>query len=263
MTPASNLLNNDKAGFLTILRRNKPIRNLLCHGITFGRCCACDRRTIFFQGGDSRRERYFCIFCKSIPRQRALMHVLEAYYPDWRQRCIYESSPNGASSAKLQRQCANFTTSHYFPDVKSGEESCGYRCENLENLTFGDNSFDMIITQDVFEHIIDPLSAFKEVARTLKPAGVHIFTIPWHFQKKTFVRVSRLPDGRLHHFAPEEYHGNPFDKKGSLVVTEWGADLCDIIYAQTAMTTTIVKINDKRLGTDALFNEVFISKKAE
>ncbi len=40
--------------------------------------------------------------------------------------------------------------------------------EDLENQTFQNESFDIVITQDVMEHIYDPGKAFAEVARTFK-----------------------------------------------------------------------------------------------
>ena len=54
----------------------------------------------------------------------------------------------------------------------------GIRCENLEHLSFGDESFDLHLTRDVFEHLFDPATAFREIARTLRPGLAHLFTTP-------------------------------------------------------------------------------------
>ena len=62
------------------------------------------------------------------------------------------------------------------------------RCENLENLTFSDNTFDIFITQDVFEHIFDPITASKEIMRVLKPGGSHVFTTTKHKNSKNFMQ---------------------------------------------------------------------------
>jgi len=53
-----------------------------------------------------------------------------------------------------------------------------FRCENLEALTFANESIDLHITQDVMEHVFHPSKVFKEIARTLKLGGAHIFTVP-------------------------------------------------------------------------------------
>ena len=51
----------------------------------------------------------------------------------------------------------------------------GVCCENLEHMSFGDESFDLHLTQDVFEHLFDPAAAFREIARTLRPGGAHLY----------------------------------------------------------------------------------------
>ena len=63
--------------------------------------------------------------------------------------------------------------------LKSGGSAVNsIRCENLEALTFEDASIDLHITQDVMEHVFNPSKSFFEIARTLAPGGMHIFTVP-------------------------------------------------------------------------------------
>jgi 2-polyprenyl-3-methyl-5-hydroxy-6-metoxy-1,4-benzoquinol methylase len=45
-------------------------------------------------------------------------------------------------------------------------------------LTFGDETFDLTITQDVMEHVFNPEKAFQEIMRTTKSGGAHVFTTP-------------------------------------------------------------------------------------
>jgi len=97
------------------------------------------------------------------------------------------------------------------------------RCESLETLTFPDRSFDLMITQDVMEHIPDPDRAFQEIARVLKPGGAHIFTVPLVRKGEPSRRRAVFhPDGQIEHILPPEYHGNPVDGSGSLLVMDWG-----------------------------------------
>ena len=109
------------------------------------------------------------------------MFVIQTRYPNWRNLVIHESSPvNRGASLKLAKQCSSYSASQYDPQLGFGNihPIAGYRSENLEKQTFSDQSFDLVVTQDVLEHIFDAQAAFKEIARTLRPGGAHIFTTP-------------------------------------------------------------------------------------
>ena len=241
--------------------RRRPSHGLLRGTFNLGHCPICERLTVFVIKDDWLRDFYFCLRCESIPRWRALIHVLEREFPGWRELRIHESSPGGASSEKLKRDCKNYVASHFFPDRQPGENHAGFRCENLERQTFGDAQFDLVITQDVFEHILNPGRAFSEISRTLKPGGAHVFTVPWYSGKTTLVRAIE-ENGSIRHLQPPDYHGNPIDPNGSLVVTEWGDGLCQFIYEHSGLATTPIRIRDRYLGLDAAFLEVFVSRKS-
>jgi methyltransferase family protein len=251
-------------GKLRFLRSRLPyvLRHGLVRGITLGHCPICERRTVFFKEGAWLRDQFKCIRCFSIPRWRAIVVVLEKFFPKWRELTIHESSPGGAASDKLARECKSCVQTHWFQDIPLGQKHAGYRCEDLERQTFSDAEFDLVVTQDVFEHVLDPAKGFAEIARTLKPGGAHVFTIPWYYWKPTLVRASRNETGRLRHHVKPDYHDNPIDPKGSLVVTEWGADFCELVFRVSGLTTTVVHIHDSKQGIEADFIEVFISRKA-
>ncbi len=237
------------------------VKPLLTNGrFNKGYCPICESPTIFVEKGDWLRDDYLCVLCSSIPRWRALIEVLETHFPDWRQMRIHECSPGGASSAKLQREGAHYLPTHFFPDASPGSLKDGVRCENLESQTFADASFDLVITQDVLEHLFHPRNAFREIARTLKPGGAHVFTVPWYYRQPTRVRARRQ-DGEIVHLEPPDYHHNPVDPQGSLVTREWGYDLADAIYTSCGMTTTVIRIRDRSKGIDGEMCEVFISRK--
>jgi SAM-dependent methyltransferase len=110
--------------------------------------------------------------------------------------------------------------------VLPGKERDGIRCEDLRDLTFQDDAFDLVISSDIFEHVRDPMRAFAEVFRVLRPGGFHIFSVPlrWPFPPRTKARVdwSGPEDVFL---CPPTYHGSPTDPEGSLVYTDFGMDL--------------------------------------
>jgi SAM-dependent methyltransferase len=52
-----------------------------------------------------------------------------------------------------------------------------------ERLPYPDDTFDIVIADNVVEHFVDPVAVFGEVRRVLKPAGVFLFKTPnkWHY----------------------------------------------------------------------------------
>jgi SAM-dependent methyltransferase len=147
--------------------------------------------------------------------------------------------------------------------MEPGNYQGDFRNENLENLTFEDNSIDLHISQDVFEHILDPQKAFREVARTLKPGGAHIFTTPLvNKNKPTQWCAKRDQNGNIVQLIfPEEYHGNPISQEGSLVTVKWGYDITAYIYQACDLFTEMVYIDAIKYGIRAELNEVLITRK--
>ena len=188
------------------------------------------------------------------------MHTIEQLYPNWRELAIHESSPGGACSARLARECPQYLATHFFPDIERGQTHRGYRCEDLRSQTFEDESFDLVITSDVLEHLPDVALAAREIMRTLKPGGAHIFTVPWFHWKKTLVRAV-VEDGAVRHLEKPDYHGNPIDDAGSLVFTEWGVEFPFLLSGWGQAPVVIHSIRDRTLGIDGEFREVFIQQK--
>lgn len=67
------------------------------------------------------------------------------------------------------------TTEHLF---KAHQLQGSFIQTDAASLPFTDDSFDVIVTSHVFEHIEDDGKAFKEVARVLKPGGTFIMFVP-------------------------------------------------------------------------------------
>jgi SAM-dependent methyltransferase len=176
------------------------------------------------------------------------------------QLSVYEPAPSGAVTRWLERKCGRFICSHFFDDQALGQTVQGYRNESLEHLSFDDRSFDIVITQDVFEHIENPRSAFKEVERVLKPGGSHVFTIPYYPGQLTEARV-RIVNGAPVSAHELEYHGNPIDNAGSLVFTRFGSDLKDIVFRESGMRTSIHPLHEPGAGIEGESVIIFHSRK--
>ena len=229
----------------------------------YGYCHCCEQAVRFTAADSWFRDHYVCSECGSIPRERALSWAIDKFFPDWRQATIHESSPipRGASE-KLKQHCGNYITSQFFPGVESGVEFQGWRCEDLENLSFADNSIDLHISQDVMEHILSPKQVFLEIARTLRPGGMHIFTVPLvNKSRVSEICAERGENGVIKHLLEPEYHGNPVSEQGALVTRRWGYDICEHIFKSSGLFTQIIHLDALEWGIRAEFIEVLITMK--
>jgi SAM-dependent methyltransferase len=136
---------------------------------------------------------------------------------------IYEAQASGPIHNFL-KDLPHYICSEYFDDIPNGTRNKdGILCENLQDLSFPDETFDLVITQDVLEHVAYPEKAFSEINRVLKPGGYHIFTIPYHEGKKTLRRIT-IEEGKKTLMYPPVYHGDPLREKGAPVYTDFGED---------------------------------------
>jgi SAM-dependent methyltransferase len=184
-------------------------------------------------------------------------------YPNWKELTIHESSPGSRGhSVRIKQQCSKYTESQYFPNKGPGEIIQGFRNEDLEDQTFPDESFDLVVTSDVMEHIYDPEKAFQEIHRTLKPGGAHIFSVPLINRFEPTQRwAEKGNNGEPVFLFEPEWHGNPVDSKGSPVTMHWGYDIIDHITKWTGAQCRINYIDDLTLGIRAEFREIIVAKK--
>jgi SAM-dependent methyltransferase len=182
-------------------------------------------------------------------------------FPDWRGRRLHECSPTGPASEKLRAEGRNYTGSYFVPPAQRGTFGDSFHVEDLEALTFEDESIDIFITQDVLEHLLRPDLALREIARVLRPGGAHIFTVPIFPRSTTLVRAERLANGSIRHRLPPEFHQDPMDPNGSLVVREWGNDICDYIEGSSGLRTNRHEFHDANFGLEGQFMEVCVTRK--
>lgn len=224
-----------------------------------GYCPLCEAPALFVAEQAWLRDHYLCQRCRSIPRQRALVQVLTRLRPGWKQSIIHESSP---TLWFFRDQCPDYSFSYYFDDLAPGAFREGVRCENLERFTFADETFDLFITQDVLEHVFSPERALKEISRVLKPGGLHIFTAP---RRKDLLRSrprARLENGQAIKLLEPIYHGNPISEQGALVTWDYGGDFLELAKRWSGCQTEAYILNDRGLGIDGEFMDVFVMIKA-
>lgn len=221
--------------------------------------CHCCRNTVTFTSKYSwLRDHYSCSACSSIPRQRHLFHILDKYFPNWEEKNIHESSP---SNDQIKKYAKLYTASQFFNNITLGDYHENIRCENLESLTFDNESFDLFITQDVLEHVFNPNIACKEIMRVLKIGGAHVFTTPKDRLLKKSSPRAVLDNGEVIHLKEEDYHGNPIGEGRSLVTWNYGDDFEYLINQWCGFTTLTYITRDDSLGLDGEFLEVFVTLK--
>lgn len=211
------------------------------HWHHFGWCDVCARASRFrcdwssAEGGvPNFRERLVCEHCALNARQRLVVRLT-------RELVTAEGPGEIAKSIYLYEQVtplyrvlkgvenAEVVGSEYLGhDIPRGTYHEGVRHEDALQLSFSDGGFDLIVSNDVYEHVPDIELALREARRVLRPGGSLLATLPFHFSPKTERRARLLTDGQVEHLAPPQYHGNPLSAQGSLVFYDFGWDLLDL-----------------------------------
>jgi SAM-dependent methyltransferase len=238
-----------------------------------GWCPLCEQKTEFVAARDTPldecwfpnwfRGDLLCVHCASIPRQRAIFSVIQMLYPNWRNLGNESSAGSGGASERLRKECQCYTSSQYDKALLAGQvhPHAGHRSEDLEAQSFLAESFDIVVTQDVFEHLFAPDRAIKEIARTLRPGGAHILTVPIVRGTEPIVRRARIEDNSVRYIMEPQYHGNPMSETGSLVTIDWGYDIIDYLAAHSGLSVSMFYIDDISRGIRAACIEVLVCKK--
>ncbi len=224
------------------LNRRKQERALSQRGSPFrtpGFCFACGQWTEFLSSWDyarkvddhlhvNWREHLLCPRCHLNNRRRASIHLLTEIVRPTKRSSIYATEQWSPLYRHLQKCFPCVEGSEYLGDaVPIGQNnSAGIRNEDLTSLSFHDESFDTILSFEVLEHIPDYRRAFAECARTLKPAGKMLFSVPFDASAAhNRIRAKLRADGTIEHLLPPEYHGHPKNSKGSLCFQQFGWEM--------------------------------------
>lgn len=198
-----------------------------------GQCIVCqdERAFLSYTPGDSTppnwREELTCEACGFNNRTRAFFHFASKHLPPAAK--IYITEQNTAFYRFLENRFPGLQGSEFFGhEILPGEQTPGQlHNEDLTSLTFGDGSFDHIISLDVLEHIPDYKLALREIRRCLRTGGTFFLTVPFakHLPDTTVRAV--LKDGRVVHLTTPEYHGDPNNPQGCLAFYTFSWPLLD------------------------------------
>lgn len=134
---------------------------------------------------------------------------------------------------KLKEKYPEIIGSEYVGEgIPSGslQDMCGIqvRHESITRLSFASSSLDLIVHNDVLEHVFEYRKAFDELYRVLKKEGRLIFTCPFLFMlDRELQRARILEDGSIEFLMDPEYHGDPVRPEGALTFYHFGWGLLD------------------------------------
>lgn len=215
-------------------------RDVAAYSVT-GWCLACGRPSAFLvdmlSGGrrtadgwvPNYRERLECAGCRLNNRQRVIaalmrqrldgraepadVYLMEAVTP------VYQWAAQTFSAHRVRG------SEYLTPTAPSGTVIDGIRHEDVQAMSFADESLDLIVSNDVFEHVPDPWQGLRECARVLRRGGELLMSIPFDpGAQDSRARAVLRADG-VEHLAPPLFHGNPVSADGSLVFTDFGWDV--------------------------------------
>lgn len=141
------------------------------------------------------RETLQCRSCFTSMRQRTLALGLLDYINTRLRRNLRSVAELGTSGfdglrvldtdnfsaiSRLLRATPGYVRCSYLPTRPFGRElEPGYFNIDLQHIDFPDESFDVVLSSDVMEHVRDCDAAHSEILRILKPGGAYLFNVPF------------------------------------------------------------------------------------
>jgi SAM-dependent methyltransferase len=168
-----------------------------------------------------------------LSRNRAVLVVLEQLYgslQELAQQQIYLVEALSGFALWLRRQLGaeRLVCSEYLQEAEQRFSDIPH--QDLCALSFGDATFDLVLCNELFEHVQDLELAFREIARVLRPGGRLVATCPLAFgQQEAIVKALHNPEtGEAERLVEAEFHGDPVRPHlGSLVYRIPGWDVLE------------------------------------
>jgi len=206
-----------------------------------GKCSMCGK-TLFIKLRNDDISAIRCIRCRASVTSMAIASVLKKLVLNWEDKKIYELSSRGPFFRFLHKRASHLTYSEYFDDVTPGAYKGRVQCQDVQELTYDNESFDLCTCTEVFEHVPNDRKGFREIYRVLKPGGLFLFTVPLSDRKKTVERA-RLNEGKLIYLKRAEYHDDHIRGTGTvLCYRNYGLDIVEKLSQASFKNTEIILV---------------------
>jgi SAM-dependent methyltransferase len=194
-------------------------------------CEVCEKTTPMKHYMHSITESYSC--CGMNSRMRAMYEYITTHFQNKCKVYISEAVTSAYRAFEKYFGHDNIIGSEYLgKNMISGEY---YECNNqkimhqdCKKMSFKDRSFDLIVSQHVFEHIFDVRTALSELLRILKDNGYCIVSIPFFKDSRNSLMLAKENEkGQIEQIInPPEIHGNPVGE-GALAFWHHGWEFID------------------------------------
>ena len=196
-------------------------------------------------------------------RMRATFHIFDIEMEAYSNSTIYITEQVTPIYCHFVKNYSNVTGSEYLGDhIPFGQsDSNGIRNETLCNLQFPTESFDIVVSLDVLEHIPDYRAAFLECCRVLKKGGRLLWSVPFIPDSENNIICAEIKDGKVHHNMPPQYHGDPLSNKGILCFTYFGWEMLEEMHSAGFTDVYAVAYHSLAFGYLGGVQFIFIARK--
>ena len=180
---------------------------------------------------------------------RAALEVLSLYAQgrNPRELRILVAEPFSSLSLAIRGRFPRCLATGYLPD----EPNSLFPVQHVDLLStgFDDQSFDVLVSIEVLEHLPDYQKSLEEAARIIRDNRVYIFTCPFYWFKEEAEVKAIIEDGELKYLSEPEYHGDPLRPENGILVFQIPAwDLIDHIKSAGFSDAAAVYISSVKSG---------------
>lgn len=166
-------------------------------------CPICKNKVRIYLPGPNMRYGAICPICRSAERHRSLWLYLKTTTLFDSESVVLHFAPEPFFNNYFSMQ----DNIDYWPVDINPEFSGIRKVVDMTDISFADESFDVILCNHVLEHIVDDKKAMAEMNRVLKKGGTAIITVPYRASmKETFENPEyNTPELRLKYFGQDDH----------------------------------------------------------